>query len=165
MTSASNSILLSESALKENLRILSQNVIHTINDYIQLPLLPIGQKITIQKIGVYNWDPIERKTKGIMNYKLFTEINPIEYPKVFPIDFQAEQVTPVVIIDSHGNKYKTSRKYWSTLVDIHDSIILSREKILPFAITVDKNFESKWIVNLIHLVGIKFINSLKPRRR
>lgn len=109
-----------------------------------------------------------------MNYRLFTEINPSEYPecKNHQIEYRPDEpVSPVVIIDSEGNKYRTHMIHWFLLTDIHDGIILKqslvRRKILPFAVFIDENksipLAGKWIVEIMNLVGIQIISKLKPR--
>ena len=146
-----------------------------INEYTSLPLLPVSQKITVQKIGVYNWDTQKREARSMMNYGLFTANNLVDYPvaKNPILEYKSdEQVSPVVIIDKQGNKYKTHMIHWFPLIDIHDGIILkqslTRQKILPFTVFIDENSSApkihhKWIQNLFNLVGLRFINSLEPQ--
>jgi len=58
-------VLLSLSALNENIRINSSNftVENVVKEYINLPFLPINKEIIIGKIGVYNHDTLKRESK------------------------------------------------------------------------------------------------------
>jgi len=144
---------------------------HIIKEYIELPSLPTNKEINIRSIGVYNWNPRERKTLKLFKYSTFTFIDSLEYPKgdnclldYMPDDY----VCPVMIIDTNGNKYKTKPIFWLPLIDISDGALIKHiivgTKVFPQRVFIDDNitdlFSSKWIQHLIEVVGQNIIDQL-----
>lgn len=40
---------------------MESSTFHIIKEYIELPSLPMNKEINIRSIGIYNWNPRERK--------------------------------------------------------------------------------------------------------
>ena len=66
-----------------------------------------------------------------------------------------EYISPVVIIDTHGNKFKVNYLYWFPLTDIHDCILISviNIKLLPMKIFIDIDYQ--WLKTLFNILNKK----------
>lgn len=126
-----------------------KKALELIEEYINLPLLPVNEFITIQKIGIYNWDTINQRHTGLMKYSMFTRLDEDEFPKgnkkgdYMPDD----QVSPVVIINTDGNKYRTKDLFWFGLMDVYDGImkkqLFTNKKVFPYKLFIDKDTINK----------------------
>lgn len=150
---------------------MKSSTFHIIKEYIELPSLPMNKEINIRSIGIYNWNPRERKTLKLMKYSTFTFINSTEYPKGDNclLDYMSDDyVCPAMIIDTDGNKYKTKPIFWLPLIDISDAALIKHiivgTKVFPQRVFIDDNitdlFSSKWIQYLIEVVGQNIIDQL-----
>ncbi len=171
----SGKIILSTSSTNEMNRIQNAGVYNLIKEYIELPLLPVNKEITIDKIGVYNWDSIKRKSRDGIKYQILTLLNPLEYPegKNPQLDYMPDEfVSPVVIIDINGNKFRTKDLFWFPLIDISDGILIkqarTKKKIFPQKIFIDEDgknengmMANKWISILFNLVGHDILEKLR----
>lgn len=175
-TIKSKKIIPSSSSISESSRILKIHVTDLVKQYIDLPLLPTNKEINIDKIGVYNWDTCKRKPKDLIMYSIFTDNNPDEFPlgtnpslDYMPNDY----VSPVIIVDTNGNKYRTKDLYWFPLIDVSDGIILKQsitgKKIFPQKVFIDEdvikngNPSNKWIPTLLNLVGYDTLKNMRQQ--
>lgn len=159
-----NILILSTSAIEENIRSLNNPVLNLVKEYCNLPLLPTSQETTIKKIGAYNHNPITKQAGDYIQYSMFTSENPNEFPLgVNPeTDYMPDEyVSPVVIIDNNDKRYRVNYILWFPLVDIHDKIIRkqasTQQKIFPYKIFIDEGVMAqqgtsyKWIAELFNL--------------
>jgi hypothetical protein len=152
-----------------------------VEEYIKLPRLPTNSEINIDKIGIYNYDSNGRKSADFIKYSTFTSINPTEYQvgKNPSLDYMPDEyVSPVIIINTDGIKYKVDDFLWFPLSDIHDGILIKQgitcKKIFPTKIFIDEivektikgitNKSCKWIITLQNLVGFDILNKLPPQK-
>ena len=173
---SNKSILIqSKSMLKENKKCSEMTALELVKEYVNLPYLPTEQEIIIAKIGVYNWNQLTRCSGNCIHYGMFTLIDKDEYnvgtnPALD--NMFDEHVSPVVIIDNIGNKFKIKDNFWMALIDIHDGIIekqsITHKKLLPYKIFIDKDkvtnngvVVNKWISKLFNLVGKDILDRLK----
>ena len=161
----------------ENTRLSTLSPKQIVKEYIDLEELPINKEINIDKIAVMNWDPRTRSNTSMgIKYSLFTELNSEKYPKGDnpQLDYMPdEEVSPIIIIDTEGNKYKIDDLFWFPLIDIHDGIVLkqriSNVRVFPQKILIDKNVDENggvtntWINKLLRLVGYDIINMLNAQ--
>ncbi len=157
-------LLFSLYALNENIRISSMCVDDIVKEYINLQILPINNKITINKIGVYNRDFFKRESKNLIKYENFTKFDSTNYPKGSNpyMDYMPdENISPVVIIDTNGNKFKVNYLYWLQLIDIHDYILiqqgLTNIKLLPMEVFIDVN--NKWLKTLFNIIDKNILDT------
>ena len=135
--------------------------------YVELPLLPINEKINIAKIVVLNWNSIERQSNNMLTYGMLTHMNPIDFPVgKTELDYMSdENISPVIIEDTSGIKYRTSYLFWFPLIDIFDGILakqfITKQKVFPKQIFVDT--DTQYMVELLNLVGVKILSLLKPQ--
>lgn len=166
---------LSDMAKTENIRLSTLSPNQIVKDYDNFEELPTNKEIIIDKIAVINWNPHTRSNISIgIKYKLFTELDPEKYPigKNPQVDYMPdEEVSPVIIIDISGKKYKTDMIFWFPLIDVHDGIIFKQsitgERIFPQKIFIDKNSNDEngnvkniWVSKLLRLVGHDIISNL-----
>ena len=157
-------MMYSKSSIEETLRLINTSPFNVVKEYIDLPILPTNEYLNISKIGVYNWDPIKKKHRGLLTYSLFTDINSDEYPagKDEQLDYMRDdQVSPILFIDTENNRYKINHLFWYPLTDIHDNILIKQgktgRKIFPQRIFIDetiktrKGYSNNWIVELMNL--------------
>lgn len=131
--------------------------------YLNYLELPKETTIKITKIGVINWDFLEKKHKGKLIYGVFRKIDPLNFPKCEDpkLDYEdLEQISPVYIADENGNKYKTPQMYWFPLTDLIDGILkqqmYTKRKVFPVEIFIDKN-PNKWMASLFKLVNPEYM--------
>ena len=66
-----------------------------------------------------------------------------------------DNVSPVVIIDDIGNKYKVNYLLWFPLSDIQNDILYKQStagvRVFPVKTTIDEDHQ--WITTLMNLVG------------
>ena len=156
--------------LSETARVASKNYknytnLEIVKDYMQLEMLPTNKDLIIDKIGVYNWDSVNKKPRNLIKYGLFTSLKPDEFPLgVNPeLDYMPEDdVSPVVIISTNGVKYRVDDLLWFPLVEISDAVMLKQgktgQKVFPQKIFIDETIineegykSNKWIANLKNL--------------
>ena len=160
--------ILSTSAIKENENKKEYTEFDIVKEYINLPNLPINLEIIIDKIEIYNYSPNERNSNNFIKYSTFTQLNETDYPlgNDSKIDYMSDEyISPVVIIDIDGTKYKTHYYLWFPLRDIHDGILIKQsitsEKIFPKKIFIDSiSYKCKWIVDLFNLIGTNILDKL-----
>lgn len=129
-----------------------------VKEYIGLPELPVNCEITIDKIGVYNYNTLT-KDSSLIKYSMFTSIDPVKYPvgKSKTMDYMPDDyVSPVVITTIEGVKYKVDDLFWFPLCDLYERILVKQEKsgnrFFPVTLFIDKlskNKTNKWINTLI----------------
>ena len=128
----------------ENNRTSNITAMDLVKEYTELPFLPDNIKINIDKLGVYNWNTELKVSNDLLKYNLFTSIDSEEYP----VGLTDKSVSPVIIIDTNGTKYKVKHINWVKLAHISDAIMLTQGrtgiKILPTKICTD----DKWISKL-----------------
>ena len=159
-------ITLSPSFRTEHNKIKNSSVMDIVKKYCELPILPTNIEININKIGVYNYNPTKRRPMNLIKYSTFTLINPVEFPlgKDKLNDYMPDEyISPVVIIDTNGIKYRTNYVFWFPLVDISDSIMIKQvitgKKVFPKKIFIDETelyngkYKNKWMATLLNLVG------------
>ena len=112
-----------------------------VSKYNNFPSLPYKKHIEIKKIGIFNWDSGLRQSGNLITYSMLCSINPLEYPKgknsktdYMPTDY----VSPVIIVDTSGNIYKTTYILWFPLSVVYDGIMIKQTalKIKLFPITI-----------------------------
>jgi hypothetical protein len=150
-------MLLSKEAQKEKARIADKAVYSLTEEYISLPNLPIGD-IVIDKIGIYNYDFAKGDSGDAIKYGIFNKLDIHEYPegKNPDLDYMPnDNVSPVVIIDDNGNKYKVNYLLWFPLSDIQNGILYKQSiagvRVFPVKATICENHQ--WITTLMNLVG------------
>lgn len=165
-------IVPSQSRVSESHRLQKLSSSDFAMEYYHLPLLPTNQEITIAKIGVLNWNPIDRSPNDALTYKMFSDIDKISYPEGHDpqCDYMPDDaVSPVTIQDINGVIYKVPMILWFILGDIAGGILLKQghthRKVLPYSVYIDENFglqiktkKESWICKLMNYVGIKYIN-------
>jgi hypothetical protein len=105
-------------------------------------------------------------------------IDPIQYPTpVNNLDYQLDEpVSPVIVIDNKGNKYKIRDIYWFPLIDFHEGIVIKQNithiRFLPIEVFFDKDtilidykivYTNTWISKIKNVVGNNIIDKLKTR--
>jgi len=119
-------------------------VITIIRDYTNLPPLPENIELDISQIRLLNFNKQTGTIGNLINYGMFTSINPNMYPiNIFYAS--NDNMTPAIIIDSHKNKYRINHIYWETL----KYILAKSDSIFPKSVFLDK--KHTWINNLINL--------------
>lgn len=165
-------VLPSQSSVSESQRLQKLSSYDIARKYYNLPYLPTNQEITIAKIEVLNWNPIDRSPNDTLTYKMFSDIDKIAYPvgKEPQYDYMPDDtVSPVTIQDINGVIYKVPLILWFILGDIAGGILLKQgytfRKVLPFSVHIDENFglqmktkKQNWICKLMNYVGIQYIN-------
>uniref|UniRef100_A0A6C0C668 Uncharacterized protein n=1 Tax=viral metagenome TaxID=1070528 RepID=A0A6C0C668_9ZZZZ len=113
-----------------------------VKDYINLQQLPENVNMTISQIQKLNFNK-EKKTVGhILNYGLFTSVAPNLFPSNSLFDYVANDcVSPIIIIDDNGNRYRINHIYWQMVTMLPDDIF-------PIKVFVDE--KHTWINNLIN---------------
>jgi hypothetical protein len=136
-----------------------------IKEYISYQSLPTQKEINIFKLGVYNWNQNERISGDSLSYGMFTRTDPIQYPKHSPFYSQYDSVSPIILIDTDGIKYRIDHIFWRVLTDICDGVMvkqsLTRKSPFPQSIVIDNR--SEWIEQLFRLVGPDIMIGLKPQ--
>lgn len=147
-----------------------------VKEYVSLPYLPTEQHVNISDIYVYNWDPVTNTSTNFIKYGMLTAIDSVGYKKCSVPEFEYspdENVSPTVIVDTVGNKFKTADDFWVVLRGIRLGICEKERvlgtRILPFKIFIDENkvnddntVENMWLSKLIYYVGLDIIRrSLK----
>ena len=154
----------SRSSRRESERIQYKTPLNIVKEYIGYPELPINKEMYVYKMGVYNWNPNERISLEGIYYHELTSIDSAKFPEENQCYLPNDFISPVIIIDTDGIKYRTDYKHWRVLIDISDGIILKQSltnrQNRPLKIFVDG--ENKWISQLFYLVGHDVINKLKP---
>ena len=158
-------VIPSYAELEERVKVMNTDINDLLNEYVNLPFLPIGENINIDKIGVYNNDFTNDKTGNNIKYKMLTSIDSKNYPVgVNPqLDYMPEDnVSPVVIIDTKGKKYKTKIIYWVSLTDISNRIMIKQAttgvRVLPYTFLIDDisnnngNDLYTWIFKLMNIL-------------
>ena len=125
--------------------------------YVGLPMLPIGKEIIIKSIRVYNRHPLTQKIGPLMEYSMFSALNPSMYPEginkhndYMPTD----QVSPVMVIDTSGVEYQTSPLLWLSLALINNRI--SNQNVFPKRVFIDS--DNQWMCELMNI-------AIRRRRR
>lgn len=137
-------------------RIADMSVVSVVKEYIALPDLPMGADIIISKIGIYNYDPTKKDSSDAIKYSVFSALDIFEYPegKNSDLDYMPnDNVSPVVIIDNHGKKYKVNNLLWFPLCDAHDGILRKQSitggEVFPVKIFIDG--QHQWVTTLLNL--------------
>ena len=65
--------------LKENKKCSEMTALELVKEYINLPYLPTEKEIIIDKIGIYNRNPLTRCYGNYIKYGMFTLIDNDEY--------------------------------------------------------------------------------------
>jgi hypothetical protein len=165
-------ILPSQSSVFESHRLQKLSSSDIALEYYKLPFLPTNQDITIVKIGILNWNPIERSSNDLLTYKMFSDLDKIAYPEGTEPQYDYmpdESVSPVTIQDINGVVYKVPMVLWFILSDISGGILLKQgqtlRKVLPYTVHVEDNYglqmntkKQNWICKLMNFVGIEYIN-------
>lgn len=159
----SNAILIpSIEAIINSFKLSAQTPDEIVDEYLNLPKLPYGSTITIDKIGCLNYNPLTKEQPGGLPYKHFRLKCPEEFPECKNPDLEYtddEQVSPVIII-SGIIKYRVKMLLWFPLCDTFSSI-LSRQsalnkKLLPISVLIDE--KDQFVAKLMNL-------GLAPRPR
>jgi hypothetical protein len=162
----------SQSSLTESHRLQQLSYSEIALEYYNLPMLPTNQEVTISKIAILNWNPVDRCSPDPLTYKMFSDIDKIAFPEGEEPQYDYmpdEAVSPVTIQDINGEKYKVPMNLWFVLSDISGGIILKQgltlHKVFPFTVYIEENFglqmntkKQNWICKLMNFVGIKYIN-------
>lgn len=155
-------VIPSDDAIRNSLKLGAQTPDEVVDDYLNLPKLPYGETITIDKIGCLNYNPLTKQQSGILPYKNFRLKCPEEFPqcKNPNVDYtDDDQVSPVVIIS--GNvKYRVKMLLWLPLCDAFAAILKRQSssmnrKLLPINVLIDER--DQFMVKLMNL-------GLSPRR-
>jgi hypothetical protein len=139
-------------------------IMNIIEDYTSLPILPTNKEINISKIGIYCWDSIQKESQKIIHYSDFTRILPLEFPVIKYLS--PEYISPVLLIDTDGKKYRIDKLLWFPLTEIRDSLIknislegdITWEHFFPKKIFTDT--KNKWINELLFSIDIFKNNSI-----
>lgn len=112
---------------------------------------------------MYNHDPLKRESKNLIKYGDFTKFDSVNYPKGSNPNrdyMPDENISPVVIIDTNGNKFKINYLYWFPLTDIHDCILieqgLTNIKLLPMKVFIDIDYQ--WLKTLFNIIDQKILD-------
>jgi len=134
-------------------------------EYLQLPILPYKKNVVLHKIIALNFDPVTKKSVGTLEYSLFRQLRPVEFPACVDesLDYKDnELVSPVRFIlevDGAVTEYRTPMKLWFPLTDIVSGIMkkqtITGKKILPHTLYLDE--KDQWLVTLMNLVGIDLL--------
>lgn len=89
-----------------------------VEHYVNLPLYPKGNKLTIHGLSVLNYDERNRQTRSDISYNMLTEASPENYP---PSISQFTFVTPV-IIETTTSEFRTESADWYRLAIIYGAI-------------------------------------------
>lgn len=148
-------VMPSEDALRNSIKMSTQTPDEIVDDYLNLPTLPYGKTIRIDKIGCLNYDPLTKKQMGILPYKNFRVKCPEEFPvcKNPNVDYtDDDQVSPVIII-SGDMKYRVKMLLWYPLCDAFTSILTRQsalnKKLLPIDVLIDE--KDQFMVKLMNL--------------
>lgn len=162
----------SANVVRETRRMNNLSAQELVQEYVSLPLLPVGVNIQIDCITVWFWDSIKRKSLPRVSYGLFTAKNPDEFPVARDVRYEYaadEQISPVIIKDVDGHKYRVPQLLWFPLIDIYDAIIRKQGKtfkrVLPCSVFIDNlqsNNPMQWMAQLANHVGYKYIKDLPP---
>lgn len=147
-------IIPSKESLIQSARLEHQSEEDIVREYMAHPVMPINQKLRIDKIGIINMDCLTQQKLGKLKYGTFRKL----YPEVFfeckdpNSDYtDTDQVAPAVII-SGETKYRVNQILWLPLSDIISGIIKKQgktgKKILPIEVFVDD--KDQWMVPLFN---------------
>lgn len=133
-----------------------------VETYVSLPEISAKSSIILNKIGIYNWNSVTRKSEQQVQYKQLTA----ELDESFPMESmhyaQADNVSPVVLFDGHNIEFRVDPALWLPLADIFDGAAIkhgtSKVSILPMQIYFDGNNE--WLDKLFRAVGKDIIQAL-----
>ncbi len=151
-------VMPSADAVRKSIELSIQTPDEIVDDYLNLPKLPYGITIRIDKIGCLNYNPLTKKSPGNLPYKHFRLKCPAEFPmcKNLDLDYSDdEQVSPVIII-SGDVKYRVKMLLWFPLCDAFSSILIRQStlnrKLLPVSVLIDE--KDQFMVTLMNL-GLK----------
>lgn len=98
---------------------INKDMIHyQVKDYVNLPLYPKGDSLTIKGLSVLNYSERNRQTREDISYNMLTEASPENYP--FSIG-EFTFVTPV-IIETCTAEFRTESIDWYRLAIIYGAI-------------------------------------------
>lgn len=151
-----NAILIpSVEAIRNSIKLSAQTPDEVVDDYLNLPNLPYGTTITIDKIGCLNYNPLTKEHLGVLPYKHFRLKCPEEFFECKNPDLEYtddEQVSPVIII-SGTIKYRVKMLLWFPLCDIFSKILLKQsalnKKLLPISVLIDE--KDQFMATLMNL--------------
>ena len=165
----------SPSVRVEKLRLANYSVEQLVADYLSLPLLPVNKTVEIDKISIMAYDPILHQAQKCIRYDAFTRANAQEFPpgsNPHKDYMPYEYVSPVIIIDSVGTRFRIHDLWWFALSNIHDGICLKQAmngvRLLPISVFIDEAVTTRlgkqvrWISQLRNLVGIDILQALPP---
>lgn len=147
----------SKESINQSLKIASQSEEEIATDYLNLPTLPVNQKLKIDKIGIINFKCLTKQHLGHLTYGTFRKLNPelffaCQDPE---LDYEDDdQVSPAIII-SGENKYRVDQVLWFPLSDIIVNILKKQgatgKKLLPIEVDIDS--KNQWMVPLFNLAN------------
>ena len=143
-------------------------------EYVTLPYLPTDTYMKINTIRAYYWNPYERRSQNILQYGLLTTLDPNTYKKgENPLtDFMEEDyVSPVMILDTDGNAYRSNPLFWLPLIRAMDAILIKQaivqRRLLPQTIYIDEDkidengaVSNEWIGTLQTLAGYDILDGI-----
>jgi len=148
----------SSEAVSESIRLSNMSELEICQDYLKYSALPYGESISIDKIAILNFNPIEGKDMGSIRYLVLRELKPEEFPPCQDpeMDYEdTDQVTPTLIITPDGVKYRAPMLIWHPLSDIVRAISKKQGKtgkrILPVQVHLDEG--NQWMCALFNLVS------------
>jgi hypothetical protein len=140
-----------------SLKLHEQNEDEIVNDYLNLPKLPFGKMIRLDKIAVLNYNFVTKQYQNKVSYLPFRIRFSDEFEKcVDPeLDYtDEEQVAPVIFV-SGSKKYRIRKELWYSLRDIVDNILRIQgktlKKCLPIRLYIDK--KEQFVANLFNKFG------------
>lgn len=145
----------SAEAVRKSIELSTQTPDAIVDDYLNLPPLPYGSTITIDKIGCLNYNPLTKEHMGMLSYGHFRRA---EFPECKNplLDYTDDDQVSPVIITSGNLKYRAKMRLWYPLCEVF-SLILTRQsalnrKLLPIRVLIDE--KDQFMVKLMNL-GLK----------
>ncbi|XP_054262029.1 uncharacterized protein LOC128986003 isoform X2 [Macrosteles quadrilineatus] len=142
-------------SLEESERLQNLSESQVAEDYLRNPPLPVNQEITIDKLGILNFNLITKEHNGLLRYGALRIKRPDLFPEAKDPEFDytdEEQVSPVIVI-SGDKKYRTDQLLWFPLSDAIAGITMRqgviRKKLLPIKVMIDE--KNQWVARLLNL--------------
>lgn len=125
------------------IQLLSTDPNKFVKEYLRAPLLPVGERVKIDKIACFNFNPSTREPLGHITYKHFRLERPDEFPECEDPDLDYaddDQVSPAMFL-SGTKRYRAKMILWFPLSDVLGNTIARqikmKKKLLPIELLID----------------------------